>query len=227
MSLPGADTTGVVMPALLVGKIGFPMLPTASQLLVRAVVDTHLHLPDMFELTFLDQAGTLLGDAGIAIGVQIEVKGSKAGSSTAKSLITGEVTAVEALCQDSMILTVVRGYAKEHRLQRAKRTRTFVNMKDSDIARQIAKNAGLKIGTVEPTTTTHQHLAQIAQTDWDFLTERAREVGFETGVAAGEFFFRKASSGAGGGNGLMDAAASMVGLGSTLTFKGNLHTFLP
>ncbi|CRK58380.1 VgrG protein [Alloactinosynnema sp. L-07] len=225
--MPGGESTGVVMPALLVGyPVGIPMLPTVSQLLIRAVVDTHLHLPDMFELTFLDNAGTFLDDAGIKIGSVIEVKGNKAGTPAATSLIKGEVTAVEALCQDSMILTVVRGYEKAHRLQRAKRTRTFVNMKDSDIARQIAKDAGLRSGTIDATSTTHDHLAQIAQTDWEFLTERAREVGYETGVVGGEFFFRKAS-GSGAGGGLMDAAASMVGLGSTLTFKGNLRTFLP
>jgi phage protein D len=225
--MPGGDRTGIVMPAILVGyPVGIPMLPNHSQFLIRAVVDTHLHLPDMFELTFLDDAGTFLDDSGLRIGSVVEIKANKAGTTAAKSLITGEVTAVEALCQDSMILTVIRGYEKAHRLQRAKRTRTFVNMKDSDIARKVAKNAGLKIGTVDGTTTAHEHIAQVAQTDWDFLADRAREIGYETGVVGGKFFFRKASGSSGGG-GLAAAAASMVGLGSTLTFKDNLHTFLP
>lgn len=225
--MPGGSSTGIVMPAILVGHpVGLPMMPNHSQLLIRAVVDTHLHLPDMFELTFLDNAGTFLDDSGLRIGSVVEIKASRAGSTDTKSLITGEVTAVEALCQDSMILTVVRGYEKAHRLQRAKRTRTFVNMKDSDIASQVARDAGLRIGTVDATTTAHDHIAQVSQTDWEFLTDRAREIGYETGVAGGKFFFRKASGSSGGG-GLMDAAASMVGLGSTLTFKDNLHTFLP
>lgn len=223
-----SDRSAVVMPAVSVGHpVGIPMMPNHSQLLVRAVVDTHLHLPDMFELTFADDAGTVVADTGLRIGAVVTVKGRAAGG-TDTELITGEVTAIEALCQDAMILTVVRGYEKAHRLQRARRTRTFVNMTDSDIARKVAQGAGLRIGTIEASTGTHAHIAQIAQTDWEFLLSRAREIGYETGVAGGKFFFRKASGSSGGGiGGLADAAASMAGLGSTLTFKDNLHTFLP
>ena len=222
------DTSAIVMPAISIGyPVGMPMMPNHSQQLIRAVVDTHLHLPDMFELTFTDEAGTIVEDTGLKIGAVVTVKARAAGGSDTE-LITGEVTAIEAICQDAMILTVVRGYEKAHRLQRARRTRTFVNMTDADIATKVAKDAGLKIGTVEASQGTHTHIAQIAQTDWEFLTDRAREIGYETGVAGGEFFFRKASGSSGGGlGGLADAAASLVGLGSTLTFKDNLHTFLP
>ena len=36
----------------------------------------------------------------------------------------------------------VRGYTQDHRLQRVRRTRTFVNMSDADIARKIARRTG-------------------------------------------------------------------------------------
>ncbi|MGW5050214.1 phage baseplate assembly protein V [Actinokineospora sp. NPDC004072] len=224
--LLGGGSAAVVMPAVSIGHpIGIPMMPNHSQHLIRAVVDTHLHLPDMFELTFSDEAGSLVEDSGLAIGAVVTIKGRSPGGSDTE-MITGEVTAIEAVCQDAMILTVVRGYEKAHRLQRARRTRTFVNMTDSDIARKVAKEAGLTIGQIESSSGTHEHIAQIAQTDWDFLTERAREIGYETGVVGGEFFFRPASGSGGGGGGLVDKLASMVGLGSTLTFKQNLHSFL-
>ena len=127
--------------------------------------------------------------------------------------------------------TVVRGYEQAHRLQKARHTRTFVNMTDSDVAKKIARDAGLKIGTVDDTSTAHDHLAQIAQTDWEFLKQRARENGYETGVVGGEFYFRR-PPGMPAGGGLLGAAASMaasaLGLGGpTLTFKDNLITFLP
>jgi phage protein D len=236
MTLPGlAGATATVRASVKVGfPVGLPLRPDVEPHLARVVVDTHLHLPDMFELTFLDEEGHIAGDAGLRIGAVVEVFGGAPDSTEASSLITGEVTSIEAVCQDLHIYTVVRGYEKAHRLQRARRTRTFVNMTDSDIARKVASDASLDIGTIDDTSTTHDHLAQVAQTDWDFLKSRAREVGYETGVAGGEFYFRRPPGmPAGGGlGGLASAAASTVagalGLGgSTLTFKDNLLTFLP
>src|SRR5207248_4862961 len=117
--------------------------------LLRTVVDQHLHLPDMFELTFQDEEGTIADDAGLKIGQTVTIKAGAPGSSSADKLITGEITSIEAICDEGMTLTVIRGYEKAHRLQRAKRSRTFVNMKDSDIARQIASDSSLDIGTID------------------------------------------------------------------------------
>jgi len=89
---------------------------------------------------------------------------------------------------------VVRGYDLCHRLQRARRTRSFENMTDSDVARQIAQAAGLTVGTVTSTQTVHEHLLQCNQSDWEFLAQRAAEIGFEFGMSDGKFVFRKASS---------------------------------
>jgi phage protein D len=222
-------------------KIGFPMAlpvnPLVEPKLSRVVVDTHLHLPGMFELWFLDEEGSILEEAGIKIGQVIEVYGGAADSTDAKMLITGEVTSIEAVCADMHIFSVARGYEKEHRLQRAKRSQTFLNMKDSDIARQLASSAGLEIGTVDSTSTTHEHISQVVQTDWEFLKQRAREIGFETGVEEGKFYFRKASGntkmGGGGLGGMVGAVASAaagalgLGGGAELTFKQNLLAFNP
>jgi len=227
----GGSDGAVVLPGIKVGSSLFtlPVRPDVLPKLERVVVDTHLHLPDMFELTFFDESGTVLDDAGMAIGKTVEIAGAAPGGSST-TLITGEITSIEAICDDGIVLSVVRGYEKAHRLQRAKRTRTFVNMKDSDIASQLASENGLSTGTIDSTSTTHVHLAQVAQTDWDFLTQRAREIGYETGVAGGEFFFRKASgSDSGGLGGALGAVAGALGLGPdpTLEFRLNLITFLP
>src|SRR4051794_22609440 len=171
--LLGGGGTATVRASVKVGSpLGMPLRPDVERLLTRAVVDTHLHLPDTFELTFLDEEGHVAADAGLRIGVAVEVYGGAPDSSDAKKLIAGEVTSIEAVCADLHVLTVVRGYSKAHRLQKARRTRTFVNMTDSDVARKVARDAGLTVGTVDDTSTTHDHLAQIAQTDWDFLKQR-------------------------------------------------------
>jgi hypothetical protein len=232
--MPGGllgQASALVWPTIKVGAVlGLPLSPLVQSQVIRAVVDTHLHLPDMFEITFVDEAGTVADDAGLSIGTAVEILAGDATSTSTTSLIKGEVTAIEAICADSVVYTVIRGYEKAHRLQRARRTRTFLNMKDSDIARQVANHAGLDVGTIDESSTTHTHIAQVAQTDWEFLVARAREIGFETGVVGGEFFFRKASGQPSGGlGGALDALASAVGIGGapTLTFKDNLITFLP
>ena len=224
------------------GKIVHPVVmienrvidPKVEENLIRTVVDTHLHLPDMFELTFMDNEGTLAGDAHLRIGAHVEIKAGKENEESTTSIIKGEVTSLEAICEDNLVYFVARGYETAHRLQRAKRTRTFVNMTDSDIAKQVARNAGVTVNNdkVVATSTTHDHVAQVAQTDWDFLTQRAREIGYETGVMGGEFFFRPASGSSGGGGalgGLAGAAMSMIGLTppGELKFKNNLLSFHP
>ncbi|BFU47452.1 phage baseplate assembly protein V [Krasilnikovia sp. MM14-A1004] len=224
---PFGDRGGVVRAGVKVGAAKLPLSPNAERYLVRAVVDTHVHLPDMFELTFFDEGGDLLDTAGLSIGTPVEVHGGASDSTDTKKLIAGEVTSIEAVCADLNIYTVVRGYEQAHRLQRARRTRTFVNSSDSDAVRKVAQDARVRIGTIDSTATTHDHLAQVAQTDWDFIKQRAREVGYETGVSDGEFFFRK-PPGLPSAGGFLDAIADFVGLGKPkLTFKDNLLTFLP
>ncbi|GAB1644645.1 phage baseplate assembly protein V [Krasilnikovia sp. MM14-A1259] len=224
---PLGDRSGVVRAGVKVGMAKLPLSPAAERYLVRAVVDTHLHLPDMFELTFFDEAGDLIDVAGLSIGTAVEVHGGASDSTQAKKLIAGEVTSIEAVCAELNVYTVVRGYEQAHRLQRARRTRTFVNSSDSDAVRKVAQDARVRIGTIDSTATTHDHLAQVAQTDWDFIKQRAREVGYETGVVDGEFFFRK-PPGMPSAGGLLGAIADLAGLGKPkLTFKDNLLTFLP
>ena len=199
--------------------------------LVQTVVDTHLHLPDMFEITFEDSENVIL--SGVHIGSAVEVYGGAAATTVAEKLIAGEVTSIEGDYEDSVMRTVIRGYDKSHRLQRVCRTRTFVDMTDADIAKKIATEAKFspKDIEIEDSRTTHKHTSQIAQTDWDFLMYRAREIGYEVGVAGGKFYFRNASKADGGGpgglGGLGAALPSLPGGGTTLTFKKNLIAFFP
>jgi len=241
MSIPGfgSPKPGNVMPAIQVGTfvggstfLGIPMLPAAHDKLFRVVVDTHLHMPDMFEIWFFDDEGTAVDDAHMSIGRAVKISGAKYGDTSSTKMIVGEVTSIEAVCENMMVLTVVRGYERLHRLQRARRSQTFVNMKDSDIARKIATNAGLSVGQIDSTSVTHKHISQVAQTDFEFLTERAREIGYEVGVTQGKFFFRTASGMPKGGlGGALASAASAVagalGLGGSLKFKDNLLSFYP
>ena len=227
------DLSATVVPTVSINSID--LIPTLAPKLKRTVVDTRLHLPDMFELTFEDTNNSVIEQTMVKIGSLVEVYGGSSGTPKAECLIKGEVTSIEGEYHGLTIFTIIRGYEKSHRLQRSSRTRTFVDMKDSDIASKIAKESGFspKDTDISDTKTTHRHVSQISQTDWDFLRGRAQEIGFEIGVAQGKFFFREAStakpSGIGGALGaIAGAVASLAGGGPPkLTFQDNLQSFRP
>ncbi|MGQ0839840.1 phage baseplate assembly protein V [Actinokineospora sp.] len=226
-----ANTEATARPSVNIG--GAPLPPAVANRLLRVVVDNDLHLPGMFELTFLDLDGNSMALANVTIGAAVTVVGAGAGG-TAVPLIVGEVTAMEALVQGITIRTIVRGYTAAHRLQRAKRSRSFINVTDADIARRVANEAGLSVGTVMPTATTHAYMAQVNQTDWEFLTARAMEIGFEVGVTDGQFYFRPSTdnlnSMGGGLDGMGRSLLADVLAADTeveVTFPENLISFRP
>ena len=184
---PVANVEATGRPAVSVD--GTPMRAETAARLQRVVVDNDAHLPGMFELTFLDIDGDILRTAKITMGSRISLSGAGPAGETLE-LLTGEVTAIEGQIRGMTLRTVVRGYTADHRLQRVRRSRSFVNMTDSDVARQLATEAGLTVGEVRCGGVTHAYLAQVNQTDWEFLDGRARETGCEFGVVAGEFHYR-------------------------------------
>ena len=162
MSIFEPVETGTVKATVRIKKGAWlPLNDMVEPLLVRTVVDTSLLRPDMFELTFYDREGTALDLAGITIGTEIEVA---VGSTT--PMMSGEVTSIEGDYDHLVHYTVVRGYDQTHRLQRARRSRTFESVTDGDIATRVAKEAGLTVGTVEDPRVTHRFVAQVAQSDW-------------------------------------------------------------
>ncbi|MFD7084604.1 VgrG-related protein [Streptomyces sp. NPDC059918] len=198
--------------------------PELADRVSRVVVDTHLHLPDMFEITFMETdplGSTAADESALQVGCRVQVLASAtSGEDSETELVSGEITSVEAICQDMSVRTVVRGYDASHRLHRGRSTRTFLNATDGQIARQVAKDAGLSIGEVHTLGTTHSHVSQVAESDWDFLRRRARALGWETGVCEGEFYFRPPGGGGGGPFGLLSKPP-------TLTFGENLLSFRP
>lgn len=210
-------TATIKAPTVSIGPgEGAPLGPDASDALIRTVVDTHLHLPGMFEMTFRDATGELLAGAGISIGTRIRIAGRAVGGDVSQLLIDGEVACLEAACRDLTSHIIVRGYDLCHRLQRTRRTRTFRNSSDAEIAAQLAKAAGLAEVAIDPSDTIHAFVGQCNQTDWDFLSQRARETGYEVGISRGVFYFRRASS-----------VATASGAPIELTFRENLVRFLP
>jgi phage protein D len=159
--------------------------------LERVVVDQHLHLPDMFVVRLRDRERDILKKLGIQIGSKISIATPALGEQAPQPLISGEVTSLEAEYDHAGSHAIARGYDPTHRLHRGRQTKTYKNAKDSDIARQLARDSGIEVGTIEESTTVHDHVSQVNTSNWDFLKARAREIGFEMSVSDGKFHFRR------------------------------------
>lgn len=111
-----------------------------------------------------------------------------------RSMMKGEVTALEPEFAAGAAPTLrVHGYDLLHRFRRGRNTRSFANMKDSQIAEQIAGELGLR-AQADDTQITHEYVLQSNQADVDFLLERARRIGYEVTVKDKTLNFRKASN---------------------------------
>ena len=167
----------------------------------RIVIDYAQDGPDMFEITFLNQstqdrqkqlfthqsgrfAGKLKEGDEITIHLGFQPGG-------VEKMIVGEITSTEAQYHEHHPSTfTVRGFDKLHRLSRGRKQRTFLKMKDSDIAKKIAQEMGLQ-AEVDDSGIIREHVFQNNLSDIDFLYARARFIGFEVDVLDTKLLFKK------------------------------------
>jgi uncharacterized protein len=98
-------------------------------------------------------------------------------------IFSGRVTALEASFPDGRspeLTALVEDRFQDLRMTR--RTRTFADVSDADVARSIASDHGLT-PDVDVTGPTHKVLAQLNQSDLAFLRERARAVDAEVWIS--------------------------------------------
>ncbi|SAL28044.1 phage late control D family protein [Caballeronia humi] len=107
-----------------------------------------------------------------------------------RTIFSGEITGLEPTFLEGNPPTLtVRGYDRRHRLARERKTRSYTNVKDSDIASQLAASAGLK-PQADDTRVTLPYLLQHNQTDLEFLLARARRIDYEVVVDDRMLIFR-------------------------------------
>ncbi|MDH5682741.1 MAG: hypothetical protein OEZ36_14210, partial [Spirochaetota bacterium] len=105
-------------------------------------------------------------------------------------LMVGEITSLEPFFSQSESYIEIRGYDRLHRLGIGKKTRSFKDVKDSDIVSTIAGDWSLTPET-ENTDTLYPHVFQNNQSDLNFLLTRARRLGFELSVRDKTLHFNK------------------------------------
>jgi uncharacterized protein len=144
-------------------------------------------------------------------GTEIKIKMGY--GSTLETMIVGEITALRPEYADNgAVVFQVSGYDRLYRLGFGRKTRSFRNIKDSDIARQIAQDWRFT-AHADDTDVIHDYVLQKNQTDREFLAERARRLRYEVRVEDRSLYFQK---------GKEDAGKVL-----TLTYGENLVDFFP
>lgn len=190
--MPGQDQNRS-RPAFSVSVDG-TALPLEAQVLVSNVqVDQDALLPGMFTLELAaagegtEETSWIDGDL-FPIGGTVEIKMGY--GDELEKLIVAEITGLEPrFTRGARPQLTVRGYDRRHRLLRGKKTRSFVQQKDSDIAATIASEAGLTADATD-SQVTHEYVLQANQTDMEFLQERARLIQYELLVDDKTLHFR-------------------------------------
>lgn len=167
---------------------GAPLDPLISNLLLRVRVDNSMHLPDEFELTFLDPNGLVLEEGVFLIGALVTIE-VLAGGDEPAPLTEGEVTAVEYEYDSQGSLTIVRGLDQSCHLFRGKYTRFFEDQLASDIVAQILEENGLVPGEIVPTDDLITYICQAGVTDWQFIQKLALDNGYRAWMMDGLFNF--------------------------------------
>jgi phage protein D/phage baseplate assembly protein gpV len=200
-------------------KIGGQAVSTEfMDLLEEVVVDTSLHLPDLFTIRLSDPMLKWMDDTLLDIGKEVEISMKPPEqyhdkTAQAKILVKGEITALEpCFSSDNMATMTVRGYDKAHRLHRGKKTRTFLQKTDSSLAQTIAGETGLS-AQVDATSVTYDWVLQNNQTNMEFLQARAERIGYQVWSSEGTLYFKKGDT--------------VLGEGPELIYGDNLRSFQP
>lgn len=173
-----------------------PLPADVEALFTDGYVDDSQRLPDMAVLRFRDTDHMVIAKAKAKVGAKLKVSVQIGDAQGPQALFVGEITALEASFDSAGTFTVIRGYDPAHRLFRGRTTHTYTQVTADDVARKIAKRAGLDVGQIASTSTVFDHLSQAGTTDWEFLEQLARDIGYEITVRDGKFSFAPPKSAA-------------------------------
>ncbi|HLI16322.1 MAG TPA: VgrG-related protein [Acidimicrobiales bacterium] len=177
--------------SLVIEVDGVPLDPLVADLLVGAVVENSMHLPDMFELVFTDPAADVAELGGFVPGAEVVISVDN-GEPVPVPLVVGEVTALELEYDQTGKRTIIRGLDLSNRLMRGKKTRVFEDMLASEIVEEILAENGIELNEIEPTDDLIEYKLQAGVTDWDFIQTLAMDCGYRAYMSDGVFTFAPA-----------------------------------
>lgn len=193
--MPAASTTknesALITHAIV--KVDGTLVPTkVMDRMIEISVESSMYLPDMVILVFHDNELELIDGNTFPLGAKIEVEASDViDPRQTDPIFKGEIVALEPdFLNGTMATMTIRGYTKGHRMHRESKSQVWKDVKDSDIATQIASNNGLST-KIDATNEVFQHIFQHAITDMAFLRQRAERIGYEVYIQDETLHFHK------------------------------------
>jgi len=169
-----------------------PLKPKAEASVLAVEVSQDIDTVGMFTLELdnwdlENQTVIWSDDTQFELGSEVKIKFGY-GNRT-ELVMSGEITGLEPeFSSEQLPRLIVRGHDLSHRLMRGTKTRTFTQMRDSDIVTQVASVA-MKV-QASLTSERVNNLLQRNQTDLDFIRDRASRIGYEILVEDTTLIFR-------------------------------------
>ncbi|MET1083815.1 MAG: contractile injection system protein, VgrG/Pvc8 family [Burkholderiales bacterium] len=163
---------------------------------VGFVVDRDLDQPGMCVLTLRNLRHGQNNKFKLGAAVEVKVGGGSRQSSdgsndgTKATIFKGELVGMEpGYTQDGKSEFSLRAFDKLHRLQRGRKSKSYQNQTDQDIASAIAGSHGLSAQSGATPKITHNHVYQHNQTDLEFLRMRAARLGYSVWCEDTKLYF--------------------------------------
>jgi len=158
--------------------------------IISVKIDYNLEKIDMFIISFNDSSFKIQNSKLFEVGKNIIIKLGYSRKFT--KMIEGEVVQMDFTYETSSpIVFSIIGFDKMFRLSRTKHSRSFLKMKDSEIASKIASEMGLQT-QIDSTSQRFEYLFQNNQSNLNFLKQRARRINYEIEVEDNTLVFQKA-----------------------------------
>jgi uncharacterized protein involved in type VI secretion and phage assembly len=175
---------------------GSPLDPALASRIVDVRVETTVGLPDVCTLRLYEDADdkgklAVIDDPRFDLGKPLTVKLAKAVGGQLGDVFDGEITTLEAelgsaVGGEPVLELTVTAHDRSHRMHRKTTTRTFRQTTVSDIARKMAGEHGVKVGTLADLGGGAPEVRhQVGETDWEYLSRLVLSHGGELDVAAG------------------------------------------
>lgn len=155
-------------------KVGGNRLPGEVEPNVFSViVETDLTAPGACLVIFADPDRSVLQTLNAEFLQELEVSASQVEDSSTEPLFTGEIYGMDFQEDDTGTFAMIRAYDATYKLKQKRGVKSFNDVTDADVFTQLAGDADVTTGTVDGGDVIHKYLAQMNQTHWDFLQERA------------------------------------------------------
>ena len=179
-----------------IAAVDFDVLVNATAIadaaVVGVVVERDLDQPTMCLVSLRNPVHEY--DSKYALGTSVEIRVGGLTPATAvvgtkTTIFKGELVGIEPNHSPGGNQVSLRAFDRLHRLTRGRKSKTYQDQSDQDVAATIAQEYGLSLEAGSTPTIKHAHIYQHNQTDLEFLLARARTIGFQVWCEDSKLFF--------------------------------------